>query len=234
MEDVILKKEYEGYTIEVIPDHDAGNPFTEWDGMPTLVLHRKSERHFGWSTDKDWVDTLDEAMRHLEASNAQWRLPQVLAIIDRWLRIFHDIPVTIPVGAMEHSGVMAYLGTGHPAGDEQGWDSGWVGWLFGTREQITEWGIDDDEVDKSLRADFEQFAAWVAGDVVGYRITDPDDTVIADCYGFYGSEQFDDETGSMMIECKAIVDTDIASRVQQLQLSIFPAVITVELPEFPA
>lgn len=214
------------YRIEIIADEDAGNPFTEWDGAPTLVLHNKAERNFGWSTDKGWIAVLEEALDQIAERGIVKNMygpGGALEIVNRWLRVAHGIPVVLTVSAIEHSGTAVYLGASALPADLGGWDSGWIGWLFATREQINQWGCKDKapgEIEQSLRDSFTEFAAWVAGDVVGYRIFDPDGVEVESCYGFYGSDCMAEPDGWALAQCKELIDHDIASREHQLTLPL--------------
>lgn len=177
----------EGYTVKISYDDSAENPFKEFAGEPTLVLHSKAERHFGWTTDEEWGSRLNAAVDEL---NERHPLPECLAIIDRWLRVCHGVLVVLPVGAVEHGGIAAYIGSGAAFGDPGGWDSGWVGWLFATPAQLAEWGGEWDaaKLEQDLRNSFKEFAAWVASEVYGYTITDSDGEDVNSCWGFYGDD----------------------------------------------
>lgn len=207
---------YQGYTIEILPDYDADNPFTEGESAPTLALHERAERNFGWSTDKDWASRLQNALDQIaDHSTCQTLYGHrgALDVVNRWLKVAHGIPVVLHVSALDHSGVLPYLGTGSHFSDPGGWDSGWVGWLFATPEQMKEWGQDDPEqVEKSLRASFSEFAAWVSGDVVGYEVIAPDGESLTSCFGIYGSDAFREPDGWVLTECKGIIDADLAEK----------------------
>lgn len=199
----------DGYTVEIHYDEDAANPFKEFDMSPTLVLHDKAEGHFGWTNDEDWGSKLSDALERLS-----YRHPKdaCLGIIQRWLRVAHGVRVVLPVGAGEHSGTWTYLGSDEHWSDPGGWDSGWVGWLFATRKQITEWGFDDrpdDELRKSLVAGFSEFEAYVSGQTYGYVVKDPDGDDVPDgsCWGFYGDETFDERV-SVDIPVEHLKDGD--------------------------
>lgn len=216
MTEVLDRILYREYTIEILPDYDAGNPFVEFDELSTLVLHQRAEQHFGWSTDKDWAALLQGKLNEIAEQGVIERLygpGGALETVNRWLETDHHIPVVLPVSALDHSGVLPYLGTGaHPV-DPGGWDSGWVGWLFATPEQLRKAELTDPgQIEKSLRASFAQFAAWVSGDVVGYRIVDGAGTELTSCWGFYGSDTFREPDGWALSECRAIIDADISER----------------------
>lgn len=198
--------DYHGYTIAIHYDEDAGNPLKEFDSEPTLVLHRKAERHLGWTNDTDWAERLNDALDEL---NKRHPLSACLGIIARWMRVFHSVPVVLPIGAIDHSGVEVYLGDQHHWMDPGGWDSGWIGWMFATREQLAKWGTPPDRIKEAITGSFEQFAAWVAGDVYGYIITGPDGEQLDSCWGFYGSETFEEPDGDALAECKSIIDAHI-------------------------
>ena len=197
--------EYEGYEIKIFHDDDAANPLTEFDFAPTLVLHDKAERHFGWTTDDDWSERLNEALDRLSERHPMQRC---LAIIERWLRVFHGIATVLPVSAYEHSGTMVYLGTEHHWSDQSGWDSGWIGWLFATPEQLAEW--EPGRVAAALTDSFCEFAAWVAGEMFGYVIEAPDGREIDSCWGYYGESVFDVPDGYAYRQCVGIIDDDRA------------------------
>jgi hypothetical protein len=186
----------DGYSIEFHQDEDAGNPLKEFDCEPTLVLHERAEQHFGWTTDEDWGRKLNGALdrvrvRHDKAAS--------LALIARWLRVFHDVPVALPVGAGEHSGTWVYLGSGSDQFDPQGWDSGWIGWFFVTgKELVEDWGhkpedLTTERVTELLEGSFGTFKAYVAGEVYGWVALDPEGDTIQSCWGFYGDDEIEED-----------------------------------------
>ena len=77
---------------------------------------------------------------------------------------------------------------------------------------------DSGQIEKALRASFTEFAAWVSGDVVGYEIVDPDGITIDSCGGFYGSDGFNEPNGWISQQCRGIIDADIASRREVMDI----------------
>lgn len=223
-----------GYVVEIHYDNDAFNPLKEYDSSPTLVLHGHAEQNFGWTTNKDWGTKLNEALDRLAngwferahrqvEEHGEWQAAErsyaaihgrprdyALGVIARWLRTYHGIPVALPVSAMEHSGTTVYLGDGAHWADPGGWDSGWVGWLFATAEQLKDWYDGNptvEQVEHGLRGSFSEFKSWVEGDTYGYVVTHEDGGRIDDdsCWGFYGSESFDER-----------VETEVPARALQV------------------
>lgn len=215
--------EYRGYRIEVVADEDARNPLTEFDVDVTLALHSRAEHRFGWTTNMEWAMRLDVALAEIAERGVTRNLygpSGALAIVNRWLKVAHGIPVVLHVSALDHSGVMVYLGAGDHPHDPGGWDSGWIGWLFVTPEQAANMGSPADliSIEHGLRAWFDEFAAWVAGEVLGYRIVDPDGIDVDECYGIYDRNAFNQPDGWALLQCHGIVDADITSRVTPLPL----------------
>lgn len=221
MSEPIETVEIDGYTVEILQDDMAENPFELYgDVAPSLVLHDRANRHFGWGNDDVWAVRLSDALEKVHATT----LSRALAVIDRWMRVFHGVRVVLPVAALDHSDVVAYLGDGAHWCDPGGWDSGWVGWLFYTPEAIEDTWMcggephppTDEELDTSLRAHFTEFAAWVEGDVYGYRILDPGGEDIGGCWGFYGPD-LNDRDGWLWQEILSEIEEDKAARAADEQ-----------------
>lgn len=215
----------EGYKVEIhYDDMSRENPFKDWDGAPTLVLHSKAEGHFGWTTDEEWGGLLNLTLDHLvdrwhhrvamngydpEVYAGQFGRPlqYALRVIERWMRVKYGIRVVLPIGAGEHSGTWVYIGDRAHWCDPGGWDSGWVGWLFVTPAQLEEWGGDEaneKQIKESLEASFTEFKAWVEGDVYGFIVYDPEGEEIDACWGFYTSESYDERVESEGIPASAL------------------------------
>lgn len=232
-----------GYTVEIHYDEDVANPLKGYgDGEPILVLHDRAEDHFGWTNDEKWSERLWEALgragltwwkrtgkeldvredHHVEfGTKYPSRKDYALEVIARWMRGFLGIRVVFPVGAGEHSGTWTYLGDREHWCDPGGWDSGWVGWFFATREQITARGFDgrsDEELADSLVASFSEFASWVEGARYGFVVKHEDGHEIEDdsSWGYIGNDCFDE--GGHMRDCfMEVVGSDRRKRTSDEQ-----------------
>lgn len=206
--------EYRGYKIEVTADYDAENPLDDDEFAPFIVLQPQAERHFGWSNDKAWASRLEAALNAIAERGVVKKLygpSGALAIVSRWLRVAHGMRVVWPVSALEHSGVMVYLGNANHWSDPGGWDSGWVGWWLVGPKQLEGWGGKPDQVkiEESAKASFDDFAAWVSGDVVRYSIVSPEGDIIEDSPSIYGGDAISQADGWALEECHGIIDAHI-------------------------
>ena len=235
MSSAVETVDYRGYTIEIHQDDDPGNPYKDFDQLGEIVLHAKAEGHFGWTTNEEYADLLNRGLEDILERGFTRNLhgPRgALATVVRWLKAFHGVTVALPFGAHEHSGTSVYLGDGPDLFDSAGWDSGWIGLTLDTPERRTVMGFDEKPgpdgkpwdspatIEEALRGDFETFRSWVAGEVYGYVIKDPDGDEIEDgsCWGFYGDSEWaswaqkDGGDGYVISECKALIDADITAR----------------------
>jgi len=98
-------------------------------------------------------------------------------------------PVVLPLYIMDHSGIAI---SDQPFGCP--WDSWRAGCLYVTREKLlAEYGRDTSETREvaknCLRAELQEYAAYISGDVYGYTITrESDGEELDSCWGFYGED----------------------------------------------
>lgn len=169
---------YKGFTIEIEPDQDVNNPREE-DGSNacTMVCFHKrynlGDKDHGYnSEDFDSFEALrTEIVRD------------------------HDPVIIRPIGLLDHSGLHMFLGKGAHWSDQQGWDSGQVGWAFITRKQV----LDNlakggakrvtrklrETAEKAIEQEVETFNMYLKGDVWEYVIRQNGEVVDSLC-GMYG------------------------------------------------
>jgi len=66
-----------------------------------------------------------------------------------------------------------------------GWDSGQVGYIYVTRQQIESHGVDEKEIERILNAEVNTYKQYLCGDVYGFMCY-KDGKVVDSCGGFYG------------------------------------------------
>ena len=142
-----------GYTLSIYQDDDIENPREWYDHFGTMICYH-GRYNLGDNREReDHFPDQDDLKEFMEDHGS--------AI------------VRLPVYLMDHSGLWASTTSfGCP------WDSGIVGWIFATSEEIkAEYNVDhiDAELCKKvqcqLRAEVEEYNQYLTGDVYGYTIT---------------------------------------------------------------
>jgi hypothetical protein len=99
--------------------------------------------------------------------------------------------VWLPVWKYEHSGVAYAAAESNPFSCP--WDSGQVGYIFVTREEVRkEFNVSRitpkvrEKVLKALRGEVAEFSKWANGEVYGYTITDSEGDGVDSCWAIIG------------------------------------------------
>lgn len=141
-------------------DTDASDPRREWDHFSTMVCDHRS------------YELGDRKAEYQEReAYARGGLP----LLERYLRRYFGAVYVAKLGLLDHSGLHIYLDGGPHWSDGAGWDSGTVGFIYVTHEQLDLAGIPPDmTAEKQARIIAEQevqeYDAFVGGDVYGYII----------------------------------------------------------------
>jgi len=145
-----------------------------------------------------------------------------------WLRREHGARIILPLFVYEHSGITMRCGDPigrkiKPAdfdprrrfvGDDAGWDTSMVGFIFDTPERVKECiGKDatDEQIIDALRCEVRRYAAWLEGDVWGYCVSDSETGYFDSCGGFIGS--YDD----CLSECFESIELAIRARLNEMR-----------------
>jgi hypothetical protein len=129
-------------------------------------------------------------------SRDEYQFSDVGAMRD-WLKVHEDELVILPLFLYDHSGI-----TMNTRGFSCPWDSGKVGWIYVSREDILEnWGRKRltaklrRQAEKVLIAEVEAYDQYLVGDVYGYTISreetcndcgHTEDVHLDSCWGYYG------------------------------------------------
>ena len=168
--------EYKGYAITIEQDNNPDSP-REWDNLGTMVCaHRRY--HLGDEQfDGHYYDG-GPLKEFLNRKDILW----------------------LPLYLYDHSGI-----TMNTTGFSCPWDSGMVGFIYVTKEDVLKefkHKIVDkklkDHVYKILKGEVETYDQYLTGDVYGYIITDPDGNETDSCWGFYGYKYCLEEAQSMV------------------------------------
>lgn len=211
---------YEKYVVKIEHSEGYDGP-DDWDNFGTLVIwHRRYS--FGVN-----------GLKKYGSSSA-------------FLEEFNDTnSVMISVAMLDHSGITLYEGTrAHPQ-DSGGWDSGQLGWMYATKDEIcVNWGVKSwhnkvkhsngkmikakDYAYELLRSELKTWDDYVTGNVHDYNIDDSQGDNVDSCCGFYGDI---DESGILDNITDAIKeDTKKTLGKYKHQLNKLKAVIRNKVP----
>lgn len=156
-----------GYTITVAYDCDPMSP-REWDNLGTII---------GWHRRYTLSDN--------DASS--FDAPEDFTL---WLK--SNPCICLPVYMYEHSGVCL-----NTTGFNCPWDSGQVGYIYVTLEQVRkEYGVERvsaklrQKVERILCGEIETYSAYINGEVYEYTITNDDGDIIDSCSGYIGETEY--------------------------------------------
>jgi hypothetical protein len=169
--------EYRGGEIEILYDKTPMSP-REWDNLGHMICwHRRY--HIG--DDHSFQNPLDlmESISGLDRESS---------LKDTIFQKAHENAVILPIYIYDHSGI-----TIKTTPFQCRWDSGFLGYIYATKEDIREnWGIKRvtqkylDWAKKILEGEVQVTDEYIRGDVYGFNAyyKDADDS----CWGFYGDE----------------------------------------------
>jgi len=165
----------DGAKLEVIPDESPESP-RSWDNNGIMVCFH---RRYKLGDDHDYETPQD--------------------FIDWKDEHDDEVIACLPLYLYDHSGITMSTGPFTCP-----WDSGQVGWIIATREQLIKLGHDVDnlcstEVESWLREEVKTYDQFLRGDVYGFRLLAPpitcdkcqhtvDDEEVDSCWGFYGDD----------------------------------------------
>lgn len=190
------------FTAHLIPDPDPPNPCEDYDQAGTMVCwHSRYNLGHTGGTRRDGSDYSKEYAGMFDTP-ADFR---------EWWRENGKGGVILPLALYDHSGLTMWVGSGPSPFDQQGWDSGQVGYVFITREKILEeWGKPGGRVtakmrelaEKLLRAEVKCYDQYLIGDVYGYVVQEhksddedeqEDGEEVDSCWGFFGRDYAEGE-----------------------------------------
>lgn len=201
--DAIHEENYKGFTIKIHPTEDPDSP-RDWDNLGRMIcFHRRytlGDKHeFNASDYSGWDENEKEIGKELGAV------------------------VSLPIYMYDHSGQ-----TISTSPFSCPWDSGRVGTIFATKEDILKaFGVKKltkkllAKAEKILEGEVETYDQYIRGDVYGYSILDADGIYVDGCSGYYGD--YDDEGGALTEARNAvegILKHELANRMRaSLQLT---------------
>jgi hypothetical protein len=178
------------YELEILQDESPESP-REWENLGTMICFH---RRYNLGDKNDIIDFNDYT-----SWNEQLE----------WIEKNIKPCVILPLYLYDHSGITM---TTSPFSCR--WDSGQVGWIFVTKEQVRkEYNVKRitqdivEKVTKVLEGEVETYDQYISGEVYGYRISKVEvcdkgcehKEEVDSCWGYYGMESVEEE-GNRVLE----------------------------------
>lgn len=178
MSNVLEREEINDIVIEVLPDYDPMNP-REWDNLGHMIC---------WSKKHNLGDTNNE-FNPKDYDSAE----------ELFKAIKEKAEVVLPLYLYDHTGISMSVGSFVGRAPHASWDSGLVGYIYATKEEIDAEGIDREKVDPEdiLRTEVEIYDRYIRGEAYGYRTYK---NVKCDCCGHVEQQDLDSCWGYDSIE----------------------------------
>lgn len=219
--------EYRGYNIRIETDEEPMSP-REWDNLGTMLCGHR-EYNLG---DKQMTGKYDSSEEEVACTID----PECYDIIAYWEHEGFDLrgeqhaeqmirkaierafekAVVLPLYLYDHSGITISTGPFSCV-----WDSGQVGWIYVTHENIRkEYGWKRltkkrlKQIEGYLKGEVDVYDDYLTGAVYGYVVEDPDGIDVEDgsCWGFYGH---DHEKSGLLEAARSAVDCEVSHKKKQ-------------------
>lgn len=172
-------EEYKGYTISIVQDDTAQNPYEDWDFFGTMThWHRRG------FIGENYANRQEELRK-------------------KFNKIKADGGIVVPVYLYEHSGQ-----TINTTGFSCPWDSGQVGFMYATAKSIREnfqvkriTKKTREKAEELLKSEVKTIDDYLTGNVYGFQISKGDE-VIDSCWGYFGGYK----TSGILDDAKSSVD----------------------------
>jgi hypothetical protein len=236
--DIVHTEEFNGFTINILPDTDVQNPFDDWDCEPPLAVY--SDRSI-----TEYATGYGEVNRvpYFDNADVLKALPVILELTGK--TSIYDLVRTVrqhstdltagihwevsdAIDSLSNSDRLEalcslYNALGIPAvvktvrGCSQGDYAEVLAVATPEFQEACGNGADFDWI-ASLEASIQLFEDWAFGNVYGYEVLDANSEHVDSCWGFFGD--YDGEYGALS-EAKSIVDHRIErerlERIEQIK-----------------
>lgn len=184
----VYEMEYKGYNIEIYPDEIGESP-REWDNLGKMLCfhdrYNLGDNHDIRSEDfESWGEVEEYLKKELEAV------------------------IILPLYLYDHSGITISTS---PFSCQ--WDSGQIGFVYITKEDLKKEGVSKAKAKKILEGEIKIYDDYIRGNVYGYKVIDEQGNEIDSCWGFIG--EYDDNY--IIDEAKGIIDYEVEEKRKQKQ-----------------
>ena len=204
------------YVITVAQDTFVESP-REWDNMGTMVCWHRNYNLGDVDGAKEYGEFGSQSNFWIELAGIEDEGQEL--DMDKVMELAYKRNIILPLYLYDHSGI-----TMNTTGFSCGWDSGCVGFIYVSLEQVRK-EYSAKRVSKKLRARIEKYLtgevetydSYLTGDVRGFSIVrnddDGDEIDVNSCWGYFG-----DDFTYMTDEIKTDIKYNIEHTPQQLNL----------------
>jgi hypothetical protein len=199
-----MKTTYKNFTILIEQDNDPMNPRTEWDNFGIIAY-----KHRNYILGEEEINDPDDFLAGLAGLEPDK---------DNLMERAQKKNVILPVYLYDHSGITISC---RPFSCP--WDSGQVGYIYATYEQIRkEYNVKHvttkviEKVKNRLRSEIETFDNYLTGEVYGFTVEDEDGEMVDSCSGYYGENGIKDAINT----AKDSIDCEIKQRTKNRYVAI--------------
>ena len=180
----------------------------EYDGdyKGELIVHYDSK----YATDDRYeANSIEEAV-----SEAVDQLMDVMKN-EVYIAMIEPYAVISTISMYDHSGITVWIGS-----PSDPWDSGYVGYIYQTKEDTIKQngGTEENWKDvawENMKAEMEVYDQYVRGEVFWWQILDENEEIVDSCGGYYGTDAIEEQTP----ECRDIIDGYIKEREVQREIA---------------
>ena len=210
---VVAVAEDENAVLEILQDEDAESP-REWDNLGHMICwhsrYNLGDKH-EYEDPKEFLKTLVFQFTDKEMSEIHKMDNNDL------LSIIREHAVILPLYLYDHGGI-----TMNTTGFSCLWDSGHVGWIYVTHDEIVkEYGSLEIEKARSvLEAEVQAYDQYLRGNIYGFELKEKvkceccghiEYENIDSCYGFYG------DLNELKEQLKSHLDKKYADLIDKLE-----------------
>ena len=186
MNSAIETIEKDGIIGKIYQDEYAESP-RDWDNIGKMICWHKRYTLGEEKLLELWSESKECSLKNLTDNCSGWDE------VEEVLKKEFGAVVILPLFLYDHSGISMRT---YPHGQHAGWDGGYVGFIFATKEDILK-GWEKKKLTKSLltkakgclEGEVETYSQYLEGDVYHYIVEDENGEMLDSCGGYFGFDE---------------------------------------------
>jgi hypothetical protein len=195
MENPIETIEQDGFVGKIYQDDYPESPI-EWDNLGKMICWHNRYTLGDGKLLEQYSESKECRLKNLTDYCNGWDE------VEEVLKKEFGVVAILPLFLYDHSGISMRT---YPHGQHAGWDGGYVGFIYATKEDILkEFSVKRisksliEKVTKILESEVETYNQYLTGDVYAFCIEDGEGEIVDSCGGFYGMDYCIKEVKSQM------------------------------------